>query len=222
MCDLSKFSISLFCRNGRLFQYVLDFLRGSDLHLPDSESEKLQAQLRKEADFYQIPALIKALNKLRDRVAPRKGWIVELYWNIYTGDNEVSIKSTADFFAHCAWSSEAEPVLSYKVDLHPEDAWYLRHGSPNVMREFVSTRNCFQIEADLRSMGATMLPNCDVDERFEALHKWFVPYIACDFCSKHPNHVDLLSRAFQNQFNMSEWKDTKEEMQVVPRLRSLT
>ena len=76
-----------------MFQYVLDFLRGSDLHLPDSESEKLQAQLRKEADFYLIPALIKALNELRDQAAPRKGWIVEVVsgYDEHISHKEISI-----------------------------------------------------------------------------------------------------------------------------------
>ncbi|EDO34594.1 predicted protein, partial [Nematostella vectensis] len=46
-------------RDGSLFRYILNFLRTSELCLPDSFDEFQQLSL--EADFYQIEDLIKAL-----------------------------------------------------------------------------------------------------------------------------------------------------------------
>ncbi|XP_032811567.1 BTB/POZ domain-containing protein KCTD12 [Petromyzon marinus] len=46
-------------RDGFLFRYVLDFLRDQQLVLPDHFPER--ARLRREAEFFQLPELVKAL-----------------------------------------------------------------------------------------------------------------------------------------------------------------
>jgi len=69
-------------RNGRLFEYVLDFLRSSQLALP-SDFRNLDA-LSVEADFYQIEALIECINKLK--VTTVKGRFIEVI-EVRTGNN---------------------------------------------------------------------------------------------------------------------------------------
>ncbi|XP_058484502.1 BTB/POZ domain-containing protein KCTD12-like [Solea solea] len=46
-------------RDGFLFRYILDYLRDSELFLPEFFKEK--RRLRKEADFYQLPGLLRCL-----------------------------------------------------------------------------------------------------------------------------------------------------------------
>lgn len=53
-------------RDGQLFVYVLNFLRSSQLALPDGF--KHYDQLAIEADFYQIEPLIQAVNNARQKV----------------------------------------------------------------------------------------------------------------------------------------------------------
>jgi len=48
-------------RNGRLFGFILDFLRSNELGLPD-DFQELEL-LKEEADFYQIAPMIEALKK---------------------------------------------------------------------------------------------------------------------------------------------------------------
>ena len=63
-------------RDGKLFRYVLNFLRSSKLTLPENFKE--YELLAVEADFYQIPELIKAVleNKTSDMSKRKKGDIV--------------------------------------------------------------------------------------------------------------------------------------------------
>lgn len=49
-----------FDRDGFLFRYILDYLRNSDLILPDFFKER--KRLQKEADFYQLPELSRRLD----------------------------------------------------------------------------------------------------------------------------------------------------------------
>ncbi|XP_035678846.1 BTB/POZ domain-containing protein KCTD6-like [Branchiostoma floridae] len=52
-------------RNGRLFEYVLNFLRTTQLVLPEDFKELPQLEI--EADFYQIQPLIEALKSYKPR-----------------------------------------------------------------------------------------------------------------------------------------------------------
>ncbi|ELU01521.1 hypothetical protein CAPTEDRAFT_154970 [Capitella teleta] len=66
-------------RDGHLFGYVLNFLRSSQLALPDNFS--LIDQLSLEADFFQVEPLIQAINeykKRRQHPAARTGCLLEV------------------------------------------------------------------------------------------------------------------------------------------------
>ena len=60
-------------RDGKLFRYILNFLRNDKLTLPENFAEV--EQLREEVDFYQISPMLSALgeyeqtrNQLRERL----------------------------------------------------------------------------------------------------------------------------------------------------------
>ena len=57
-------------RDGNLFAHVLNFLRSSQLALPDGF--KHHDQLAVEADFYQVEPLIQALNELKKQSKPKQ------------------------------------------------------------------------------------------------------------------------------------------------------
>ncbi|XP_078688086.1 uncharacterized protein LOC144920086 [Branchiostoma floridae x Branchiostoma belcheri] len=80
-------------RDGELFRFVLNFLRTTELLLPDDFKEI--SQLKKEADFYQIQPLIEALRKEEARAMCPRGegdvLIVEHIFNKNAGGNEYRI-----------------------------------------------------------------------------------------------------------------------------------
>ena len=57
-------------RDGNMFAHVLNFLRSSQLALPDGF--KHHDQLAVEADFYQVEPLIQALNELKKQSKPKQ------------------------------------------------------------------------------------------------------------------------------------------------------
>jgi len=63
-------------RDGPMFRYVLNFLRSSKLNLPDNFQE--YGQLMEEADFYQIPQLIDALNKIKSSRSVARNQVIRL------------------------------------------------------------------------------------------------------------------------------------------------
>ena len=66
-------------RDGKLFRYILNFLRNDKLTLPENFAELVQ--LREEVDFYQIEPMLKALteyettrDRLRERAEEGRPW----------------------------------------------------------------------------------------------------------------------------------------------------
>ncbi|XP_035678804.1 BTB/POZ domain-containing protein KCTD15-like [Branchiostoma floridae] len=80
-------------RDGELFRFVLNFLRTTELLLPDDFKEI--SQLKKEADFYQIQPLIEELRKEEVRAMCPRGegdvLIVEHIFNKNAGGNEYRV-----------------------------------------------------------------------------------------------------------------------------------
>ena len=60
-----QFNLLLLDRDGHLFRYILNFLRDKCLNLPDNFSE--YAQLRQEADFYQIEPIITYMDNIYNK-----------------------------------------------------------------------------------------------------------------------------------------------------------
>jgi hypothetical protein len=56
-------------RDGKLFRYVLNFLRSGQLHLPKGFAEI--EQLKQEVDFYQLKDMVAHLNKVSSTEIPR-------------------------------------------------------------------------------------------------------------------------------------------------------
>lgn len=94
-------------RDGNMFGYVLNFLRSSQLALPDDF--KHFDQLTIEADFYQIEPLIQAINDLRHNLRyprPPCGRLLEVI--------EVRTGSTATMPTH---NSRVKTILSGRRDV---------------------------------------------------------------------------------------------------------
>ena len=92
-------------RDGTMFEYVLNFLRSSQLALP--EGFKLLDQLAVEADFYQIEPLIQAISELRKSKNPKVyGRLLEVL--------EVRTGSTATMPTN---NSRVKTIISGKRDV---------------------------------------------------------------------------------------------------------
>lgn len=63
-------------RDGPMFRYVLNFLRSSKLNLPENFQEF--DQLMEDADFYQIPQLINALNEIKSSRSVARNQVIRL------------------------------------------------------------------------------------------------------------------------------------------------
>lgn len=63
-------------RDGPMFRYVLNFLRSSKLNLPNNFQEF--DQLMEEADFYQIPQLVDALNEIKSSRSVTRSQVIRL------------------------------------------------------------------------------------------------------------------------------------------------
>ena len=79
-------------RNGPMFQYVLDFLRCSQLALPKDFPNIDQLQL--EAEYYQLQPMLEAIDSYRDS-KPKAGFI-QVSTHIISNDTEIDIDVSGD------------------------------------------------------------------------------------------------------------------------------
>lgn len=77
-------------RDGPLFRYILNFLRDKRLNLPDNFSE--YAQLRQEADFYQIEPIIQYLDSLYSRKLNKTNLLSSSLTSLNSISSETSVK----------------------------------------------------------------------------------------------------------------------------------
>ena len=126
-------------RDGKLFRYVLNFLRSSKLLLPEDFKEL--EMLGEEAEFYQIKDMVEAVKKIQQE---REGVRVKTNVVIYSPDTRSSSYGT-----HGLWYFLGPPDI---LDRIPQIASYKATQAASAIKEDILLKELGQLGFSLNSL----------------------------------------------------------------------
>lgn len=106
-------------RDGKIFRYILNFLRTSHLDLPEDFQE--MGLLRREVDFYQIQPLIEALQEKEIELSKaEKNAMLNITLDQKTQTVHFTVREAPQIYSLSSSNMEVKPFLNIQLSAGPQ------------------------------------------------------------------------------------------------------